>query len=623
VRPSRPYHSYTAYHREPGGLRRLDFFVDRIGAWQGTRERSTVRVLDVGCGNGNIALALAGAGYRVTGVDLDAEAIARAASSARDTSLDAEFIHGSFDILDGKTYDVIIGSEVLEHQTHPTEFLDAIAAHLAPGGLLLISVPNGHSFEERIRKFTTRSRFGSWLKRWIKQHIGHQDLQSSASHPHEQFFSPGEIESLLRTCGWRPQDVRQAAAFFKEFFYVFGRLFMKRGSSAFHALDALDDRIAPHLPLWMSDGWLIEASRFDPKRPLVIHVIPTLASGGAERFVYDIGVRLPDKGFDVQVVSILRGGPLEPLFREGTRLTILNSRGPFGVFAVRDLVRLFRRERPTVVHTHLFGADAWGRIAAWIARVPVVISTEHNVNADHGALKRTIKGWLSHITTRFIAISEIVRRNMMEREHIPAKLITVIPNGIDMAQVIARPPRGFRDVPKILTVGRLTQQKGQATLLKALALVKGPWTLEIIGAGELETELRELAERLGIAARIHWLGFREDVPRRLSESDLFVFPSRWEGFGLALLEAAAAGVPCIASDLGVFHEFLAKENAAFVPVGDVPSLSHALQEILRDPYSAIERARIAGERLRTSASIETTASAYAALYRRLLKPEAV
>ena len=554
-------------------------------------------------------------------MDLDAEAIARAASSARDTGLDATFIHGSFDAVAGKTFDVVVVSEVLEHQTHPAEFLDAVALHLAPGGLLLISIPNGHSLEERIRMFTTRTGPGSWLKQWIKKHIGHQDLQSSASHPHEQFFSLREIESLLRTCGWRPQEVCQAAAFFKEFFYIIGRLFMKRGSAAFHALDAFDAGLASHLPLWMSDGWLIEACRFDPSRPLVIQVLPTLNSGGAERFVYDIAVRLPDKGFDVQIVSTLRGGPLEPLFRKGTRLTVLNSRGLFGVSALWRLARLFRRERPTVVHTHLFGADLWGRLAARIAGVPVIVSTEHSVNAEHGALKCAVKGWLSHVTTRFIAISEMVRRNMTKREHIPAKRITVIPNGIDMTQVLPRPARGFHDVPKLLTVGRLTQQKGQATLLKALAMVKGPWTLEIIGSGELETELRELAERLGIAPRISWLGFREDVPLRLSESDVFVFPSRWEGFGLAILEAAAAGVPCIASDLGVFHEFLSDGDATFVPVGDVPGFSHALQEILRDPYPAIERARIAGERLRTSASIETTVSAYAALYRRLLRPD--
>lgn len=609
MKPSRPYHSSTAYHREPGGLRRLDFFVDRIEQSLHGRERSSVRILDVGCGNGNTSLALATLGYAVTGIDSDVQSILRAQRSREDLSLpNATFLEGSLERIRDSQFDVIIVSEVLERQIHPAVFLSDLESRLVPDGLLLLSVSNGYSLEESIRRFTTHTSFGQWFK--------------VRATRHEQFFSLGTLEQTLRTNGWRIGELSQASALFTEFFGLVGRLFIRRGSAVFHAFDAFDNWLAPHVPMAVSDGWLIDARRFDPTRPLVMHVLPTLESGGAERFVYDIAVRLPEKGFDAHVVSVVRGGPLEPLFRQHIPLTVMHKRGPFGLTATRGLFQLMRRERPDIVHTHLFGADLWGRVAARLAGVPVIISTEHNVNTEHGVLKRRMKGWASRITTRFIAPADVVKRSMVAREYIPARKIEIIPNGIDMSRVVVRPPRGFHDVPRLITVGRLAPQKGQATLFKALALVKGSWSLEMVGVGPLEQELRDLADRLSISPRIHWLGYRGDIPQRLAESDLFLFPSRWEGFGLALLEAASAGIPSIASDLPVFHEFLSQDDACFVPTGDVPALAHAIQDMLRDPFPHIERASAAGERLRTMSSIESTAAAYAKLYRKLLNPEA-
>ncbi len=95
----------------------------------------------------------------------------------------------------------------------------------------------------------------------------------------------------------------------------------------------------------------------DPRGPLVMHIVPTLESGGAERLVHDIAVCLLRTKFDVHVVSILRGGPLESLFRQDVPLTILGVRGPLGLRAIYELRKLMKRERPDVVHTHLFGAD--------------------------------------------------------------------------------------------------------------------------------------------------------------------------------------------------------------------------------------------------------------------------
>lgn len=620
VKPSRPYHAFTAYHREPAGLRRLDFFADRIGVWRGARPPADVRILDIGCGNGNIALPLAGLGYAVTGVDVDAESIRRAARSAEDSGLaHAAFLEGSFERVLGRTFDVVIASEVLEHQKHPDAFLKDVAEHLDPKGLLFLSVPNGKTLEERVRRFTTHTAIGRRAKGWFKRRIGNHDVQSSVSHPHEQFFTWNALVRTLGKAGFRARHAVALSAGFKGFFYLGGRLILKRGSRAFHALDRWDAALASHTPIELADGWLMEATYADPSTPLVMHVVPTLEAGGAERLVYELTKRLPANGFEAEAVSVVRGGLLETLFREAQiPLTIIGRRGLLGLRATRELFRLMRLRRPDVVHTHLFGADVWGRLAARLAGIRVVVSTEHSMNRDHGFLRRFMKRRLVPLTSRFIAVSDEAKAYMVGVEGIPKTKVRVVKNGIDMSRVLQRSARGFHDVPRLITVGRLAPQKGQATLLKALALVASPWTLDVIGTGPLEAELRSLAERLNVAGRIRWLGYRTDVSELLAQADVFCFPSRWEGLGLALLEAAAAGVPVVASGLPVFREVLGDGEATYVPAGDVPALAHALGDILRDPYPAVQRAQAASVRIRAEFSIEKMVGEYAKMYRELM-----
>jgi glycosyltransferase involved in cell wall biosynthesis/2-polyprenyl-3-methyl-5-hydroxy-6-metoxy-1,4-benzoquinol methylase len=596
----------------------LDFFVDRIAEWRGSRDASSIHILDIGCGKGNITLPLASLGYAVTGVDFDADSLTVARQTAKELSVSAEFLDGSLERVSGKTFDVIIASEVLEHQKKPREFLDGLSSLLAKDGLLLLSVPNGTSLEERIRRFTTRTRVGSSIKTAIKRRVGHESVQSAAAHPHEQFFSWKALQDELYGAGWKVQTVTGASAAFKEFFYLFGRFFMRRGSPLFHRCDRVDAWLAARVPLSVADGWLIESRPFDASRPLVLHIVTQLMSGGAERLVHDLVFRLPKLGFRAEAIALFGGGPLESLFKtSGAPLTVFPHEWGWWM-TFWSLRTRMARERPAIVHTHLFGADVIGRLAAFTLRRSITISTEHNMNLNHGPVKRLVKRLMARGTTAFIAISNAVKTYMESVEGIPASKIRIIPNGIDMARVEPRPPGPFHDIPRFITVGRLTLQKDHATLLKALALIKRPWRLELVGEGELETPLHELAERLGIAARVHWMGFRDDVPRLLSQSDVFCFPSRWEGLGLAFLEAASAGVPVVASDLPVFRDILSADQAVYVPPGDVPAWAHAIEGVLADPLPVVRTAYEAALDLQDRFSIERMVDAYAGEYRELL-----
>lgn len=620
MKPSRPYHRYTAYHREPGGLRRLDFFVDHIEAWREERAISDIHVLDIGCGNGNIALPIASLGYQVVGVDGNEEAIAQAKRSAQELGNNtAEFRVGWTETVAQEAFDVIIASEVLEHQIDTDDFLSSLTCLLKKDGLLLLSVPNGTSLEENLRRFTTHTALGRAFKRYIRKNIRHETVQSQATHPHQVFFSWKKLTRALEKNNLSFEEVTQASAMFKEFFYLGGRLLLKRGSKVFHFLDVLDARLSAFLPLSLSDGWLIASKTVDCSKPLVLHVLPTLEGGGAERVVHDICAQLPHEGFRVFVVSILRGGPLELDFRKsGIPFRILHVRGVFGWKAIRELIRVMHLRRPAIVHTHLFGADMWGRVAAICAGIRIRISTEHNVNREHGIAKRLLKQVFSMVTTWFIAVSDAVKQSMMIEEGIPKKKISVIRNGIQLAKVIPRPAVAFSTPIRLLVVGRLVEQKGVDVLLRALAQVNESWFLQIAGSGEKETEWKALAETLGLSPRIRWLGQYDDVPALIATSDIFCFPSRWEGLGLSLLEAAAAGLPILASDLPVFHEIIPQDEAEFAISGDVESFVHALHLLMADSKRAVTRAARLRTRIITTCSDARMVKAYASLYRSFL-----
>jgi len=207
----------------------------------------------------------------------------------------------------------------------------------------------------------------------------------------------------------------------------------------------------------------------------------------------------------------------------------------------------------------------------------------------------------------------------------------VIPNGIDLTRF--RPPldpaAARADARRLLglpleasvvgAVGRLDPQKGLDTLVRAFARLHGagaPPLLALVGEGPQRRELEWLARSLGVADRVRLVGRRADVPRLLPGLDLFVMPSRWEGFGLALAEALAAGVPAVASAVDSLPEVLGDAGRLVAP--DEPeALAGALSELLGD---ADERARLAalGPRRAARFGVERMVAGYARLYRAVL-----
>ncbi|WP_288126597.1 glycosyltransferase [Thiomonas sp.] len=369
----------------------------------------------------------------------------------------------------------------------------------------------------------------------------------------------------------------------------------------------------------------------DADSPLVVHMIDELPRDGAEMLLLDL-MRHREPGFRYAVVCIIRGGPLEEEFaRIGIPVIIFGRRGKLDVSLVLRLASWLRRNRAAIVHTHLFTADTYGRLAAKLAGVPVVFSTVHNiVNPWKGGFRKGIDRLFARLSTRVIGCSEEVTQALATRDGIPAERLMAIPNGIDLRKFAQVSGEGVRaefglpaDRPLLGVVGRLHPQKGHEDLFRALATMPqaraGEVSCLVVGTGELQDALHAMVRQMGLEPCVVFTGMRTDVPRLVAALDVFVMPSRWEGLPIALLEAMASAKPVICTRVGGIPDVVRDgDNGLLIDASDPAQLQQRIAQLLDSPD---ERTRL-GLRARDTVierfDVTRTAAAYNNLHRQAL-----
>ncbi len=314
--------------------------------------------------------------------------------------------------------------------------------------------------------------------------------------------------------------------------------------------------------------------------------VTTLITGVGERDEGDLSAEARARG--VQPVVIRELGPRIQLGRD--------------FLALGKLVRLLGRLRPDLVHTHTAKAGALGRVAARLAGVPIIVHTFHgHVLEGYFSPSRTrlflqIERALARITHRIITVSPRVRHDLLAKGIGRPEQVEVVPLGLDLARFqhgpvspprlrekLAIPP----DAPLLGIVGRLVPIKDHPTLFQALALLQthGPAPhLIVAGDGERREALKRLAQDLGLASRIHFLGWRNDLEAILGELDVVICCSKNEGTPVALIEAMAAGVPVLSTDVGGVGDLIVHgETGWLVPSGNPSALARGIRELLADP----------------------------------------
>ena len=280
------------------------------------------------------------------------------------------------------------------------------------------------------------------------------------------------------------------------------------------------------------------------------------------------------------------------------------------------MARTLRALAPDVVHTHLVHADVYAAIAP-SARL---VSTKHNPDPFRAGPFRYFERALTRRAARVVAISEAVRRFSVDQVGLPAGKVEVVHYGLDELPGAwgENPPLALEGAV-LLAVCRLAPQKGLETAVRALPTIPGA-TLLVLGEGPERAPLTALAERLGVSDRLLLPGRVGDVEALYRRADLVVHPARWEGFGLAMLEAMLAAKPVVAARAGSSPELVDDgRTGLLVPVDDSGALSEAVASLLDDRDRAEAMGNAGLERARAEFSVARMADRTLAVYERALR----
>jgi glycosyltransferase involved in cell wall biosynthesis len=305
-------------------------------------------------------------------------------------------------------------------------------------------------------------------------------------------------------------------------------------------------------------------------------VIARLNIGGPATHVVQLAAGLPAERFEVRLIAGREGrseGSMRYLAEKAGLAPVWipelsPALAPSNLIAFVKVSRLIRQWRPDIVHTHTAMAGALGRTAAHLAGVPVVVHTFHgHVLRGYFAppaenLFRAIERSLARHSDMLITLSLSLREDLVALRVAAREKIQVIPLGMEFDALLAAPRRQgllrrelavAPEAPLVGSVGRLAPIKNHALLLQAarrMVDLGTPAHFVIVGDGELRAGLEHLSAQLGLQARVHFLGWRKDLTPIYSDLDLLALTSENEGTPVAVLEAMAAGVPVVATDVG-------------------------------------------------------------------------
>jgi glycosyltransferase involved in cell wall biosynthesis len=325
-----------------------------------------------------------------------------------------------------------------------------------------------------------------------------------------------------------------------------------------------------------------------------------LGVGGTETHVLELASGIDRSKFDVTVCSLKSAGcVVEELQRRGIRVVCLNGAGKFDLRVLVRLWKVVQEERPDVIQSFLFWANLSARCLGRFSKAVRVVCSYHDEIVSEGRLVRMIDRLTFQWSHAVVCCSEAVRRSVSACLGAPAARQTIIPFGVDagrfaVTDVATRNELRLQDRgPIVGTVCRLVEpKKGVSVLLRAMAALQKDGNdphcqLLIVGDGPARASLEALSRQLGLSERTVFAGTRRDIPRILPLLDLFVLPSLYEGFGIAILEAMAAGKPVVATAVGGIPEFVVPgDTGLLVEPGKAAALAEAIGSLMRDPAKA-------------------------------------
>ncbi len=368
----------------------------------------------------------------------------------------------------------------------------------------------------------------------------------------------------------------------------------------------------------------------------IAHVIGSCAPGGAEVFVKDLIKQLKFLGHDVELWVMIRARDrsfvneqtmdfeksfISELNSYDVPVKFLNKRPHKDWIKIsRNLRKLYDIFKPQIVHSHLESVTF--HVVKALSSKTNIVQTIHSSVIDFPFLQ---KMYLQNRISRYVAISNKVRSILINSLNLKPEKIVTIYNGIDLSKFkINR--KNNSEVKKIISIGRLTKAKDYPNLFKALDKLIQKLNKEniplpsvnIVGTGEIEKELKALTKKMNLDNIVSFLGIRQDIPELLKESDIYVMSSEWEGLSISLIEALASGIPIVATNAGSNNEVVENNvSGIIVPIKNPEALAEGIYNLIIDKDL---RDRLSKEAIKKADlfAIENCAKKHVEMYKELV-----
>jgi glycosyltransferase involved in cell wall biosynthesis len=345
----------------------------------------------------------------------------------------------------------------------------------------------------------------------------------------------------------------------------------------------------------------------------LMHIISSLNIGGAEKLLLDLVERQIKNNLTIHVHILKRTNSFleKAFFRLKCNLSF-GKGNPYNPRQFFELKKQIESFQPDIVHAHLTPAQVWSALVGH----DNLVTTEHNTyNRRRNWFFKPLD-FLMYTRFRKIAcITSATKLSLITWNPSVARKVVVIHNGVDLAKFKKR-VRTNTAIQKIIMIARFEPQKDQDTLIKALAR-HANLNLILVGDGIRRNQLEDLVRLNEIEDRVHFLGQRDNIPELLSSSDIYIHSVHWEGFGIAVVEAMASGLPVIISDVPGLRDVAGDAGILFEP-GNVQQLVERIQNLIDNDKLWNEKIMLSLKQA-SKFSIEATVSAYHSFYRQLLE----
>ncbi len=362
----------------------------------------------------------------------------------------------------------------------------------------------------------------------------------------------------------------------------------------------------------------------------VIHVINRLEGGGAERLVSELLPLLKKQDIDVELLVISSHNSVfdQSLIRGGVKVTFCTTSktimNPLLIWQIKKYISGF-----DIIHTHLFPTQYLVVFAMMLlGKKARLVTTEHSTNNGRRKypLLKPIEQFIYHYYDYIVSISIATQNALLTAiGESRSEKYSVIENGIDIASFADSTPYPKSSVSSKITpsatilimVAGFNDAKDQVTVLKALQQLPEHYFLILAGDGPYLKRTEQLTRKMGLMNRVYFSGFRMDIQNLLKTADIGILSSNWDGFGLSAIEAMAAGIPIVASDVEGLRECVSGAGVLFERA-NYRDLAEKIQEVWEQPAHRAEI--ISAQNLRVKKySIQRMAADYEALYKRIIE----